>query len=1051
MCPPVLACAVSLLYLLELSPPHTTLFCMDFSGVSSSLIAPLISFIKGWPTHHKVVFVPRLQLGKSLEMAVARVHPHVGLRCIPAAQYAQMLVDPPLNLSSDEVHPTALPDSVATLIARRALDTISSDQRKALIHDSPPARVAQALANTFAMLRTYGVSPHSYRSALSTAEKPTLAQSAKAAAYAAYTNLLSEQPYHDRTDLLKRARQTVASNAVPDVRDTVYAALHVTTLPTHEAQFVRELSHASTHPLHRIGPRDDKAPPHSVAQLPQFETARSIPLATAEDASSSLSSPADTRQFTRAVGATEEVRTALRDMQSHQYPHDTVEIAYTASDPYLGLLMQQADRLGIDLALSAGCPLHHTKMGQALRAYLDWVASPQPLSGLIHMLRGDHLTLHRACPDDGPKPFPNVRVASYLAENTCPDGATHILEALKQRIQQTQKQNTEKAGQWAVTYQALENLLATVPAPNGPMCELASHLHHVLTTYQPSLKDQPEQEKNAYERILGHLKTLKQDVPADLETDRPLSERADALRTWIGQTTVSSATPGPGQVHVVPLRAVGYAGRDHLYVVGMDSEALSVSQHEDPLLPDTASNALNATGYRLPRATHRIQYEDRLLRHALQRHTGNAHFIMQHIDPTKSEERFPSTLYQQLKQESTQGDAELSSTLRVEDPDLALDAFDAWTLPSSALSNASITPIAAAEHLAEAYPHIQDGLDAEEARSSSDVTEYDGCLPNPPYPELDLFDTERPLSPSRLETLAKTPYLYFVEAVLGVYPPDEPALDDNDWLNPLTKGNILHAAYELFIDDLCGTRMPTASDTGALHNALDDALEEAYRERGRPPSQRIEDTIRRTLRQDAVTFLHRELERAQSDASLTPQHVEWAFGTDTDADHPTVELTVNGHTLRLRGKADRIDKTDDGLVILDYKSGSSKGYDPNEGLRNDRWSLQWLLYARAAEQALSVPVYQSGYYFATAREQSKLTMYSPAAYKSELNDILTTLAQMARTGTFAPAKATLDMNKWTYNYTSLVGDMDRREEEINRKRWPHDERVHLHHPLADDK
>jgi len=1024
------------------------LFCMDSSGVSSSLIAPLVSFIKDWPTHHKVVFVPRLQLGKSLETAVARAHPHVGLRCIPAAQYAQMLVNPPLMTASNGAGSTPLPDSVATLIARRALDTLSSGQRKALLHDSPPARVAQALANTFVMLRTYGVSPHNYESALSTAETPTLAQSAKADAYAAYTNLLSEQPYHDRADLLKRARQTVASGAVPDVRDTVYAALHVTTLPTHEAQFVKELAHASTHPLHRIGPRDEQAPPHSVAQLPLFETVPSFAL-TAD--TGTPDSSAGTHHFARAVGATEEVRTALRDMQSHQYPHDTVEIAYTASDPYLGLIMQQADRLGIDLALSAGCPLHHTTMGQALRAYLDWVNSSQPLSGLIHLLRGGHLTLHRACPDDGPMPFPNARVASYLAENTCPDGATRILEALKQRIPQTQKHNTEKAGQWAVTYQALQNLLANVPTPNGPMCALASHLHNVLTTYQPSLKDQPERAQKAYERILGHLKTLKQDVPADLETDRPLSERADALRTWMGQTTVASTTPGPGQVHVVPLRAVGYAGRAHLYVVGMDSEALSVSPHEDPLLPDAASKALNATGYRLPRATHRIQYEDRLLRHALQRHTGHAHFIMQHIDPTKSEERFPSALYQQLKQENTQGETETASTLRVEDADLALDAFDTWTLPSSALSDASIPPIAAAEHLAEAYPHIQDGLVAEKARASPDVTEYDGCLPNPPYPELDLFDTERPLSPSRLETLAKTPYLYFVEAVLGVYPPDEPALDDSGWLNPLTKGNILHAAYELFIDDLCGARMPTAADTEALYDALDAALEDAYRERGRPPSRRVEDTIRRTLRQDAVTFLRREVKRAQSDSSLMPQHVEWAFGTDTDADHPAVELPVNGQTLRLRGKADRIDRTNDGLVVLDYKSGGSTGYDPNEGLRNDRRSLQWLLYARAAEKALGVPVNQSGYYFATAREQSKLILYRPDAYHDELNDILTTLATMARTGTFAPAKTTLDMNKWTHNYMSLVADMDNRKDEINKKKWPHHERVHLHHPLADDE
>ena len=76
--------------------------------------------------------------------------------------------------------------------------------------------------------------------------------------------------------------------------------------------------------------------------------------------------------------------------------------------------------------------------------------------------------------------------------------------------------------------------------------------------------------------------------------------------------------------------------------------------------------------------------------------------------------------------------------------------------------------------------------------------------------------------------------------------------------------------------------------------------------------------------------------------------------------------------LRFRGKADRVDRADDGsLLVLDYKTGKADGYrgltadDPDQGGR----LLQLAVYGVAARQHQQTPdaAVRAEYWFVSAR------------------------------------------------------------------------------------
>src|SRR5439155_2361592 len=100
--------------------------------------------------------------------------------------------------------------------------------------------------------------------------------------------------------------------------------------------------------------------------------------------------------------------------------------------------------------------------------------------------------------------------------------------------------------------------------------------------------------------------------------------------------------------------------------------------------------------------------------------------------------------------------------------------------------------------------------------------------------------------------------------------------------------------------------------------------------------------------------LHLELDREEVwrvEEGLAPLLFERTFGNERDVESwPAVEMPLaDGSVIRFRGAIDRVDVSPSRVLVIDYKSGGTWGYD---GLSDDPVlagrHLQLVLYARAA-------------------------------------------------------------------------------------------------------
>jgi RecB family exonuclease len=189
-------------------------------------------------------------------------------------------------------------------------------------------------------------------------------------------------------------------------------------------------------------------------------------------------------------------------------------------------------------------------------------------------------------------------------------------------------------------------------------------------------------------------------------------------------------------------------------------------------------------------------------------------------------------------------------------------------------------------------------------------------------------------SPGELERYAVCPYRWFVERVVRSEP-----LDSD--IGPLESGLLAHDAlrrfYAAWLDG--GRARVGPADVEEALEALDAAWEETSRgvtprdSREREVYARTRASVRGVLRQDAGCF-----------SGFAPLHLEWSFGMDDEPEE------VDG--LLLRGRVDRIDSSEEGVLLMDYKRGQVHAH----GRFADLGIVQLPLYAAVVRRRLEQPV-----------------------------------------------------------------------------------------------
>jgi hypothetical protein len=192
-------------------------------------------------------------------------------------------------------------------------------------------------------------------------------------------------------------------------------------------------------------------------------------------------------------------------------------------------------------------------------------------------------------------------------------------------------------------------------------------------------------------------------------------------------------------------------------------------------------------------------------------------------------------------------------------------------------------------------------------------------------------------------------------------------------LSPLDRGSIVHDVLERFIGDGSESR-----DRARLRALAEDACA-AAEARGITGRRLLWERDRRVILADLDAFATAD-EKFRAEKATDTIASELPFGLAT-AEHGAVELVWDdGRRVLLRGKADRIDRTADGaLVVIDYKTGSETPYaglsadDPvHAGTR-----LQLPVYAHAARRAFaSGDAVVEAYYWFVGRGNNRLIGYA---------------------------------------------------------------------------
>ena len=202
----------------------------------------------------------------------------------------------------------------------------------------------------------------------------------------------------------------------------------------------------------------------------------------------------------------------------------------------------------------------------------------------------------------------------------------------------------------------------------------------------------------------------------------------------------------------------------------------------------------------------------------------------------------------------------------------------------------------------------------------------------------------RPQSPTALQTFVDCPFAYYVQYVLGMRPPDEPAEAAEIEMREL--GNVAHSILQELFAQLAADSVSTEEAIALLQRVAAARCRRAEDEgvTGLPLSWQAR---RRMLLDDLSTAVRLDLERLQGD-DRRPWQFEWPFGADVER---PVGLELPGRRVELRGRIDRLDRSADGarVRLIDYKTGG--GDAERRSLRGGR-NAQLAAYMVAAQQAL---------------------------------------------------------------------------------------------------
>ncbi|MDM5331680.1 PD-(D/E)XK nuclease family protein [Neobacillus sp. CF12] len=676
-----------------------------------------------------------------------------------------------------------------------------------------------------------------------------------------------------------------------------------------------------------------------------------------------------------------EVKHVFEKIKASKAPLDDCVVYYTNADSYITPFFHLAQKLNIPITFGDGLPVSFSRPGRLVSGLISWIQSNYSVQTFIGLLNEGLIDLG----EDTPSKSKISRVLRELQIGWSQNRYNSILEKEMERLKESESPSIEIM--WL--HQWFSKIFKKLPEFNESINfkKCLAAIAYFIKNYSKSSSSLDEVSKATL------LEIIKKIVPY---SDEELSMHVlfEKINDLLLSIRVNQSRPKPGHLHVTSYKRGVYNSTANVFFVGLDNRKFPGNSGEDPLLLDTERIAL---GNKLPLLRDRGMENTYMLLQALAHSTGSV--TVSYCDFSIHDNRVVNPAYvilQCYRMVSGNKDAEFKDLKSYSSKLTASEIFEDKDYWNEKL--VQDIPTKLNQGILNHFKNVKEGLSAEIARYSESYSEFDGFI----QIEADhdpSTNQEKKMSAGKLETLARCPYSYFLKEVLRVRPIEEVSYDANKWLDPATRGSLLHSIFERFYKEIT---QQNVKPTYALHYdnimAIAVNLIEKEKEILPPPNDRI---FKREVNDILVCcdiFLKEEEIHGEN---YRPLHFEYSFGIgDTD---PAI-ITLPSGEVKVSGIIDRVDQSLDGRYhIIDYKTGSTYGYEKNKAFKGGR-QLQHMIYALAIEQHLNLgegAVEESSYYFPTMKGLAqRFTRKQDVTLRANGLDILEKLIDVIKNGHF---------------------------------------------------
>ncbi len=743
-----------------------------------------------------------------------------------------------------------------------------------------------------------------------------------------------------------------------------------------------------------------------------------------------------------AAGVRDELREVLRRTMASGRGWDDIEIVTPDANTYGAVLDALSHQLGVPCSFGVGLAIGRTRPGRAMDAYLRWIENGFPVEILRGLLEAGDLAPPAEYTDVPPallsrllrrlrvgwgrsRYIPAVQAARGLAQDEVDQG----------RVRPFRDEGPEEAharGQRRIReLEALEALIRTLDSatpwtPQPLTLETGSvSAGELARGVQKFLELVPEGEGSdliGREDLLVRLARIAETQTRKTGFDGALAALRSHLDIRIRAAWDEGSPPWKstgGHVHLTDLVHGGYTGRKATFIVGLDAGRFPGTGAQDPILLDSDRKELGAD---LPSAADRLSERRFQLAALLARTRGRVTASYTAWDSAEARVVQPAAVLLDLfrlwkgRPEATFEDFHeaVGAPVCAIPRSGSLDTSDVWleTLEEGGLF------LSAESALAEAFPGLRRGLEAKALRAADKATAHHGLVsPRPEF--MDPRANPRLLaSATRLEALGACPLRYLLRYGVQLRPPHDPALDPERWLDPLQRGGLLHRVFERVLTGAREVGVEPANPeflTEALRIVTEEA--ELLRATVPVPNEVVYAHGVALLREDIRSFVDFVCEHGAPWVRL-----EMKFGRD---DAPAVEVSVGHGSISVQGAVDRVDQDEDGLHILDYKTGMLYGFKPESGVFNGGRRMQHVVYAEAAERLLGETVADISYVFPTARGRNEQRTFSREEVRPGI-DLLEVMLDQVASGRLLPTDDDNDCRICDFRSICKVVDGDRR-------------------------